>query len=93
MKPSEGKAGKRLRTGVVMDPIEGIDHQAVVLAMRSHGHHDVSALDALDAAREVVWDRLEPGDLVITFGAGDVWKAGTALVERLETETLEGPAA
>jgi UDP-N-acetylmuramate--alanine ligase len=27
---------------------------------------------------------LKPGDLVLTLGAGDIWKAGTGILARLE---------
>jgi len=30
---------------------------------------------------------LKPGDLVLTLGAGDIWKAGPALLAKLESGT------
>jgi UDP-N-acetylmuramate--alanine ligase len=33
-------------------------------------------------------DRLQPGDLVLTMGAGDIWKAGDALARHLRGQQV-----
>ena len=40
--------------------------------IQSHGHRDVRLMTSLDEAREVVEELAQPGDIVITMGAGDV---------------------
>lgn len=43
----------------------------------------------LGAAIEALLDDLAAGDVLITMGAGDIWRAGEALLERLEEQPSE----
>jgi UDP-N-acetylmuramate--alanine ligase len=53
-------------------PIEGASGEALAEAIRAHGHHAVSFVrDKKDVSR-VLFDVVEPGDLVIALGAGDI---------------------
>ncbi len=47
-------------------------------------HPDAHYLAGLEDSAGYIYDRLRPGDLVLTMGAGDVYKAGEALLERLK---------
>jgi UDP-N-acetylmuramate--alanine ligase len=72
-------------------PIAGVDSVGLSSAIRAHGHREV--LDAVDmeAAVAILKGILHAGDIVLTLGAGDVWKVG----ERLNKEIAAGfaPAA
>ncbi len=77
---------------VVMDiyaagetPIHGVTGRDLADAIRAHGHRDVTYLGR-DRSRilEYLTDTLQPGDLLITLGAGDVGQLGPELLERLE---------
>lgn len=61
-------------------PIEGIDGRAVADALVRHGHPDAGYIADLDAVEAELRDSVREGDIVITLGAGDVWKVGAALV-------------
>jgi UDP-N-acetylmuramate--alanine ligase len=63
-------------------PIEGADSQTLVAGIREHGHRDVTWAASREAAVERVSQVARPGDMVITLGAGDVWKVGPAFLER-----------
>jgi UDP-N-acetylmuramate--alanine ligase len=64
-------------------PIEGVSGLMVSESARRHGaKHVVYAPDAA-AAVEAVALEARPGDTVLTLGAGDVWKLGEALLQRL----------
>jgi len=65
------------------DPIPGLSARTVAAAMRDHGHRDVSYCQTAPELLETLRGRVEAGDLVITLGAGDVWKVGQELLERL----------
>jgi UDP-N-acetylmuramate--alanine ligase len=53
-------------------PIEGATGEALAEAIRAHGHHAVRYVrDKRDVAR-VLSDVVEPGDIVIALGAGDI---------------------
>ena len=65
------------------DPIEGIDHVMLCEGIKSHGHKDVTCADTpLDAVSRLK-DVIRQGDLVLTLGAGDVWKTGESLLTEL----------
>jgi UDP-N-acetylmuramate--alanine ligase len=72
-------------------PIPGVDAGIIVRAVASRrsvrfiaeGNQVVAALE----------DHLRPGDLVLTIGAGDVWRVGDALVSRLRARMAGGPGA
>ena len=64
------------------EPIAGVSGERLAAAIRDHGHRDVSYVERAHlaaAARE----RLRPGDLVITLGAGDVTTVGPELLAML----------
>ena len=64
-------------------PIPGISGELIAEKIRSSGHPSVhwvnGAPDLLDRVRET----LREGDIVITLGAGDIWKTGKELLARL----------
>jgi len=64
-------------------PIEGISSAPLVEGIKRHGHKDVTYVPDTEAAAAWIADNAEPGDMVITLGAGDVWKAGLGALERL----------
>jgi UDP-N-acetylmuramate--alanine ligase len=69
-------------------PIEGATGEALADAIRAHGHRAVSFVrDKKNVARALL-DVLEPGDIVIALGAGDINASARELLALL---TPEGP--
>ena len=66
------------------DPIPGVDVQGLYEGIKGHGHKDVTLVLDKSAILDRLLPRLKPGDMVFTLGAGDVWKTGEALIERLK---------
>ena len=64
-------------------PIEGVTATALADKMRAYGHRSVRHVGTLDGAVEAVLEEAQPGDLVMTLGAGNVWQAGDRILERL----------
>jgi UDP-N-acetylmuramate--alanine ligase len=62
------------------NPIEGVTAQALCEGIKAHGHKQVTCVDGIPAAVALLRPRLAPGDLLLTLGAGDVWKAGAAIL-------------
>jgi UDP-N-acetylmuramate--alanine ligase len=58
------------------EPIPGVTAEALVEQMKQFGHRDVSYAADFAAARQLLNDKLKEGDLLVTLGAGDVWKIG-----------------
>lgn len=66
-------------------PLEGISGETVVAAARASGHRQVEYIPEWRTLPEILATRLAtgriaPGDLILTLGAGDVFKLGHLLV-------------
>ncbi|MCU0751114.1 MAG: UDP-N-acetylmuramate--L-alanine ligase, partial [Akkermansiaceae bacterium] len=72
-------------------PIEGISGQTLVDAMKVHGTIPSTYLPNLATAHYAVGNALQPGDLLITLGAGNVHEAGTRIARDLKViEEMRG---
>jgi UDP-N-acetylmuramate--alanine ligase len=60
-------------------PIEGIDRDALVQGLRTHGHRQVVALDSPEQLASLVAGMAEPGDYVVCLGAGSITQWAYAL--------------
>ncbi|HET7318780.1 MAG TPA: UDP-N-acetylmuramate--L-alanine ligase [Nitrospirota bacterium] len=65
-------------------PIPGISGQALYEGIKKFGHKDVTFIPEREKIVEHLLGVLRRGDLMITLGAGDVWKIGEEVVKRLE---------
>ncbi len=65
------------------DPLPGVSAQQVAEAARAAGAREVHAPPDFEAAARLLSEIVRPGDLVLTLGAGDVWKLGEGLVQTL----------
>ncbi len=63
--------------------IPGINGQMLAQAVAEHGHRNVSYAASAQQAVEQLREILKPGDMVITLGAGSVWKVGEQLIATL----------
>jgi len=66
------------------DKLPGIESQRLVEAIRDHGHRGVSFARDLEGALEQLVAEAQPGDLVLTLGAGSISGLGARLIEELE---------
>jgi UDP-N-acetylmuramate--alanine ligase len=62
--------------------IDGIDGRRLCDGIKDHGHKEVIYTDGIESAVAHLKRILKAGDLVLTLGAGDVWKVGAALLEK-----------
>jgi UDP-N-acetylmuramate--alanine ligase len=65
------------------DPIEGVSAEALCEAIKAHGHKQATGVDGISAAVNHLKTRVSPGDLLLTLGAGDVWKVGAEILKGL----------
>lgn len=63
--------------------IEGVKSIALFEEIQRHGHKDVVYMDGLEAAVSHLKNILKANDILLTLGAGDVWKVGEMLLEAL----------
>ena len=67
-------------------PIEGVSAKALFDGIKSRGHKDAVYIPDMDGVVDWLAANVEKDDIVITLGAGDVWKAGEALLKRLRKD-------
>jgi UDP-N-acetylmuramate--alanine ligase len=68
------------------DKLPGVDGRSLADAVRAHGHRDVRFEPELAEILRTLPEELEPGDLVLTLGAGDVSSLGPQLLTALRGE-------
>ena len=65
--------------------LDGVDARAIGQALRDRGHRMVKVVDDLDGATAHLADSVQPGDVVITLGAGNVNQVCDGLLAALES--------
>jgi len=58
------------------EPIPGITAERLVDRIKKFGHRDVAYAPDFVSAHQLLKNTLREGDLLLTLGAGDVWKVG-----------------
>ena len=66
------------------DPISGISGEALYQAIKRKGHLDVEFIPDKSQIVAPLAEKLSPGEIALTLGAGDIYKIGEALVEALK---------
>ncbi len=66
------------------DPISGITGEALYQAIKRKGHSDVEFIPDKSQIVAPLAEKLSPGEIALTLGAGDIYKIGEALVEALK---------
>jgi len=63
------------------DPIPGVTSAALAEEIEKFGHRNVRYIGAVENGKQALLDNVQPGDLVLTLGAGSVWRAGEEFLE------------
>jgi UDP-N-acetylmuramate--alanine ligase len=64
-------------------PIPGITSETLAEKMRQKGQKNIACFAEKEEAMGHLLSEIRPGDVLLTLGAGDVWKLGEKIVERL----------
>jgi UDP-N-acetylmuramate--alanine ligase len=64
------------------DPIPGADSAHLADAIRAHGHRDVTLVPDVGGLVDALVARVQPGDVVITMGAGNITRVGRDYLAR-----------
>jgi UDP-N-acetylmuramate--alanine ligase len=64
------------------EPIPGITSERLVDQIKKFGHRDVSYAPDFAGVQKILNDKLHDGDLLLTLGAGDVWKIGEEFLRK-----------
>ncbi len=63
--------------------IEGVSGQRLCEGIQAHGHKEVYCAKDMQNAVDYLKQNLKPDDVVLTLGAGDVWKVGERILKEL----------
>jgi len=66
------------------EPIPGVTGELISDAARRFGHRNSTYVEGRSELLEHALSIIEPGDVVITLGAGDIYRLGEELLERLK---------
>ena len=67
-------------------PIPGITGKLVADDALAAGHRNVQYIEHREDITRTLREMVRPGDMVITFGAGDINKVGIELLEELKAQ-------
>ena len=67
-------------------PIEGVNSGAIIEKIKKRGRNNALYIKDKDEAMRHILSNMRKGDLLLTLGAGDVWKIGDELLRRLRGE-------
>ena len=65
------------------EKITGVEGHALFQGIRSHGHKEVVYFQDFETAVSHLIKILNPEDILLTLGAGDVWKVGEMVLKEL----------
>ncbi len=74
-------------------PIEGVSALELSERIRVRGHRNVIYIENRLTAAEHLCGILKSGDILLTLGAGDVWKVGDAVLKQLRASTVQNGTA
>ncbi len=75
--------------GAREEPIEGVDGSVIADLAQSFGHREVHYVRDREKMPSFVAGLVRTGDVVLTLGAGDIWRYSRVLVDELRTRADE----
>ncbi len=66
------------------EPIEGVTAEALAARIRAFGHRGAYYVGSMERGIESVTAEAQPGDAIVTLGAGSVSQAGEGILARLK---------
>ncbi|WP_182304125.1 UDP-N-acetylmuramate--L-alanine ligase [Cohnella cholangitidis] len=69
--------------------IEGVNSRKLVELIAQNSNSNVSYVPTKEEVRDQLAERVAPGDLVLTMGAGDIWKTAVELSRILRERSAE----
>ena len=72
------------------EPIEGVSAQSLADGIKNFGHKNVECIENLSDSLDTLVSILQPGDVLFTLGAGNVWELGRDLLANLPERLRKG---
>lgn len=70
-------------------PIEGVSGKLIADTAEQYGHKNVVYVEDKNDVSERLKDIVKDGDIIITMGAGDIYKSGETFVEEIEAGNVK----
>lgn len=68
------------------EPIQGITGELIANTAKEYGHKQVHYVADKKHVPDFLMKTKQPGDIIITMGAGDIWKFGEEFIRQLKSE-------
>ena len=65
------------------EPIQGVTGELITNAAKQYGHKEAHFISDKKAVPALLLSMVKPNDIVITMGAGDIWKYGEEFLKQL----------
>lgn len=72
------------------EPIAGVSAGSLAEGIKNFGHKNVECIENLSDALDTLVSLLQPGDVLFTLGAGNVWELGRDLLANLPERLRKG---
>jgi len=69
--------------------IKGVESLLLCEGINAHGHKNVVCTNSVSESVFYLKETLRQGDILLTFGAGDVWKVGEKILKELKATSNE----
>ncbi len=69
------------------EEIPGVNSPALAEVIEKFGHRNVRYVGGIEQGKQALIDVAQPGDLVLTLGAGNIWRAGEDFLKVLSPES------
>jgi UDP-N-acetylmuramate--alanine ligase len=66
------------------EPIQGVTGELIANAAKSFGHKNVQYVPDKKSVPDYLLKVKQPGDIIITMGAGDIWRFGEEFIKKLK---------
>jgi UDP-N-acetylmuramate--alanine ligase len=66
------------------EPVYGVESMDIIRIMRENGHSKAFYIDDMYKISDKLVPMVEPNDIIILMGAGDIWKIGNELLKRIK---------
>ncbi|MEO7914866.1 MAG: cyanophycin synthetase, partial [Novosphingobium sp.] len=70
-------------------PIDGISSEEMVAGMKARGHRSAQVIAGPDALADALAATIQPGDMIVCLGAGDITKWAAGLADAIATRRAE----
>jgi len=67
-------------------PVEGVTGKLIADITKKFGHKNVHYVEDKNSVPDKLMELKEDGDIIVTMGAGDIWRYGEKFVELLKTK-------